>query len=44
MRVTLTDLTIRNLKAPEQGQRMYLDKNCLASASGYHRAERRPSR
>ena len=27
MRTTLTDLTIRNLKAPEQGQRMYLDKN-----------------
>ena len=27
MRVNLTDITIRNLKAPEKGQRTYLDKN-----------------
>jgi len=27
MRISLTDMTLRNLKAPEKGQRTYLDKN-----------------
>src|SRR4051812_8873258 len=27
MRLNLTDMTIRNLKPPEKGQRTYLDKN-----------------